>query len=254
MRCLLVYCHPVPESFFAALRAAAAETLRGRGWDVRLVDLYADGFEPVLSAQERRLYDQGAPADPRLQPYIESLHWAEAILFVYPTWWYGLPAMLRGLARPRLGDRGRLSAVWRWGPSRARHPCQEDRHRHHMRSWLIGQPGRKNDPARVALALRAARPLSLPRPSRHGSLDAGKPGGVPGQGQPKAEAILMQFAEVVVLLSFRSSGMVFCSFHHSWHGRAGIPRRPMPYLKIKTCQPRRLRHSHLLSASQTARA
>ena len=96
MRCLLVYCHPVPESFCAALRDAAAETLRARGWELRLVDLYADGFQPVLSPEERRFYDQGAPADPQLQPYIESLRWADAILFVYPTWWYGLPAMLKG--------------------------------------------------------------------------------------------------------------------------------------------------------------
>ena len=96
MRCLLVYCHPVPESFCAALRDAAAETLRARGWEVRLVDLYADGFQPVLSAEEHRVHRDRAPADPLLAPYVEGLRWAEAILFVYPTWWYGLPAMLKG--------------------------------------------------------------------------------------------------------------------------------------------------------------
>jgi putative NADPH-quinone reductase len=31
-----------------------------------------------------------------LQPYVENLKWAQAVLFVYPTWWYGLPAMLKG--------------------------------------------------------------------------------------------------------------------------------------------------------------
>lgn len=95
MRCLVVYCHPLPESFGAALRDAALSVLSERGWEVRLVDLYAEGFDPVLSADERRNMEH-APTDPRLAPHIDNLKWAQAILFVYPTWWYGLPAMLKG--------------------------------------------------------------------------------------------------------------------------------------------------------------
>ena len=95
MRCLVVYCHPLPESFGAALRDAAVEALTGRGWEVRLVDLYAEGFDPVLSPAERRNMEH-APTDPTLARHIDNLKWAQAILFVYPTWWYGLPAMLKG--------------------------------------------------------------------------------------------------------------------------------------------------------------
>ena len=96
MRVLVVYCHPVPESFCAAVRDTAVEALTARGWEVRLVDLYAEGFDPVMGADERRHYNDRAPTDPALAPHIENLKWAEAILFVYPTWWYGLPAMLKG--------------------------------------------------------------------------------------------------------------------------------------------------------------
>jgi putative NADPH-quinone reductase len=96
MKCLVVYCHPAPESFGAALRDAAVAALSARGWEVRVCDLYAEGFDPVMGADERRSYNDGAPADPKLAPHMESLAWAEAILFVYPTWWYGLPAMLKG--------------------------------------------------------------------------------------------------------------------------------------------------------------
>lgn len=96
MKCLVVFCHPVPESFGAAIRDAAMTALTGRGWEVRLVDLYAEGFDPVLSADERRAYNDRAPSDPGLAAHIDHLAWAEAILFVYPTWWYGLPAMLKG--------------------------------------------------------------------------------------------------------------------------------------------------------------
>ncbi|HTV71828.1 MAG TPA: NAD(P)H-dependent oxidoreductase [Rhizobiaceae bacterium] len=95
MKCLVVYCHPVPESFCASLRDATVETLKTRGWDVRLIDLYAEKFDPVLSADERRNMEH-APTDPKLAPHIDNLKWAQAIVFVYPTWWYGLPAMLKG--------------------------------------------------------------------------------------------------------------------------------------------------------------
>lgn len=96
MKCLVVYCHPAPESFGAALRDAAVAALSARGWELRVSDLYADGFDPVMRADERRSYNYGVPADPKLAPHLENLAWAEAILFVYPTWWYGLPAMLKG--------------------------------------------------------------------------------------------------------------------------------------------------------------
>lgn len=96
MRVLVVYCHPVPESFCASLRDAALAALARAGHETRLVDLYAEGFDPVMHCEERRVYNDGPPSDPALAPHVENLRWAEAILFVYPTWWYGLPAMLKG--------------------------------------------------------------------------------------------------------------------------------------------------------------
>ena len=66
------------------------------GSEVRLIDLYAERFDPVMRADERRSYNDARARRSRLEPHIEHLHWAEAILFVYPTWWYGLPAMLKG--------------------------------------------------------------------------------------------------------------------------------------------------------------
>lgn len=96
MKCLVVYCHPVPESFGAAVRDTVLAALAARGAEARLVDLYAEGFDPILSAEERRVYNDHSPRDPRLAPHLENLAWADSVLFVYPTWWYGLPAMLKG--------------------------------------------------------------------------------------------------------------------------------------------------------------
>lgn len=96
MRVLIVYCHPVPESFCAAVRDAALEAIAAKGCEARLIDLYAENFDPVMRDGERREYNERAPADPALAEHIDHLRWAEAIVFVYPTWWYGLPAMLKG--------------------------------------------------------------------------------------------------------------------------------------------------------------
>lgn len=96
MRVLVVYCHPVPESFCAAVRDAALDAIAAKGCEARLIDLYAENFDPVMRDGERREYNERAPADPALAQHIAHLRWAEAIVFVYPTWWYGLPAMLKG--------------------------------------------------------------------------------------------------------------------------------------------------------------
>ncbi len=95
MRCLVLYSHPNPASFCAATRDAAIATLRSRGHEVRLTDLYADGFEPSLCEHERRTHFD-PDARHGLERYTTDLQWAEALIFVYPTWWSGQPAMLKG--------------------------------------------------------------------------------------------------------------------------------------------------------------
>ena len=95
MRVLVVYCHPDPESLVAAARDRALAGLAAAGHDVRVTDLYADRFEPAMSAHERLTHgDPGV--DPDLQPYADDLEWAEALVLVYPTWVSGQPAMLKG--------------------------------------------------------------------------------------------------------------------------------------------------------------
>ncbi|KQZ13888.1 NAD(P)H dehydrogenase [Mesorhizobium sp. Root554] len=96
MKVLVIYCHPVEDSFCAALRDAAVEAIEAKGCEARIIDLYAENFDPVMRAEERRSYNEQAPGDPALRPHIELVQWAEALVFIYPTWWYGLPAMLKG--------------------------------------------------------------------------------------------------------------------------------------------------------------
>lgn len=95
MRTLVVYCNPNPDSFGAAMRDRALAGLRKAGHEIRLTDLYADGFEPELTAEEVGRHREPGVA-PGLEPYADDLRWAQAIVFVYPTWWSGQPAMLKG--------------------------------------------------------------------------------------------------------------------------------------------------------------
>lgn len=97
MRTLLVYCHPDPGSFSAALRATAEETLSGRGHELRVLDLYAEGFQPVLTREERAVYlTDPAVIEASVQAHVDGLRWAEHLMFVFPIWFYGPPAMLKG--------------------------------------------------------------------------------------------------------------------------------------------------------------
>lgn len=96
MHCLVVYCHPVAESYAASLRDTVVSALERSGHGVDLLDLYAEGFDPVMPAAERRRYNTMTLTDHPFPDHARRLQAAEAIVFVYPTWWYGQPAMLKG--------------------------------------------------------------------------------------------------------------------------------------------------------------
>ena len=97
MRCLVVHCHPNPESFSGALYRATLDTLKARGDELRCFDLYADGFEPVLTREERAAYlTDPHLIEARVQPHADALRWCEHLVFVFPIWFYGPPAMLKG--------------------------------------------------------------------------------------------------------------------------------------------------------------
>jgi len=96
MHVLVVYCHPRADSFSAALRDAAVEGLMTGGHTVEIVDLYADSFDPVLPASQRGAYFEDMGNQSGLEKQIEALRRAEGLLLVYPTWWLGMPAMLKG--------------------------------------------------------------------------------------------------------------------------------------------------------------
>ncbi|MGA8494623.1 MAG: NAD(P)H-dependent oxidoreductase [Xanthobacteraceae bacterium] len=96
MRILYIYCHPLPESFHAAIRKEVLRALNDAGHQVDLLDLYAEEFDPVLSEEGRRHYHDVSRNRTGLDDYIARLTSAEALILQFPTWCFGLPAMLKG--------------------------------------------------------------------------------------------------------------------------------------------------------------
>jgi len=96
MRVLLIYCHPRPDSFSAALRDAALAALTTAEHAVETRDLYAEQFDAALSCAERGAYFDAGQHAPDIADHVAALRRAEAVLLVYPTWWFGMPALLKG--------------------------------------------------------------------------------------------------------------------------------------------------------------
>jgi NAD(P)H dehydrogenase (quinone) len=96
MRILLIFAHPLETSFVAALHAQIVEELRARGHDVDDLDLYEEGFNPALSRQARVDYLDTTKNLAEVRPYVERLRAADALVLVFPIWFDGLPAIMKG--------------------------------------------------------------------------------------------------------------------------------------------------------------
>ena len=96
MRALVVYCHPKEGSFASAVRDTVLERLAASGVQTRLRDLYAEGFQPVLTTPEWSEYLDAPANRAPVEDHVKDLEWCDTLIFIYPTWWYGLPAMMKG--------------------------------------------------------------------------------------------------------------------------------------------------------------
>jgi putative NADPH-quinone reductase/1,4-dihydroxy-2-naphthoate octaprenyltransferase len=92
LRVLLIQGHPRPGSFCDAVAEAYAAGAGEAGVDLRRLDLRALSFSPHVT--------QPSPLDqaiePDLQEAVAVLAWAQHMVFVFPTWWGAMPALLKG--------------------------------------------------------------------------------------------------------------------------------------------------------------
>ncbi len=97
MRVHVVHAHPVETSYNRTLYNLVCETLAEAGHEVDGLSLYDDGFNAVLSREERLGYhDAETNVTDGIRPYVERLRAADALVFVHPVWNYGYPAILKG--------------------------------------------------------------------------------------------------------------------------------------------------------------
>lgn len=148
MHVLVVYCHPVETSYHAALHREVVARLQSAGHTVDDCDLYAENFNPVMSREERLGYHDVPANQQPVAEYVERLRRAEALVLCFPTWCFGMPAMLKGFCdrllmpgvafdlsdpqnvKPMLGHIKRISAVVTYGRPR-------------WTAWYMGDPPRR---------------------------------------------------------------------------------------------------------------
>ena len=93
MKALIVVGHPAPDSFNHALAEAVREAWMAAGCDVVFHDLYAEGFDPLLSASEAR----GTPtSDETVMAHIADLRDSDLLAVIHPNCWGAPPAMMKG--------------------------------------------------------------------------------------------------------------------------------------------------------------
>ena len=176
MRVLVLYAHPDPNSFGAALHRRVVESLRQAGHEVDDCDLYAEGFDAALSRTERVGYHDLASNTLPVAGYVARVQAAEALVLCFPVWNFGYPAILKGFfdrvflpgvsfklvdgkVAPNLWNIRKLVAVTSYGGTR-------------WRALLMGDPPRKA----VCRVLRAVcHPTVRPRYLAHYDMNRATP-------------------------------------------------------------------------------
>lgn len=94
MKVLIIYSYPSPTGFNPAILKEVQSNL-SKQHQVKTLDLYAENFDPILrfdSDHKRRDLHK----DPEMAPYRDLITWADQLIFIFPIWWSGMPAILKG--------------------------------------------------------------------------------------------------------------------------------------------------------------
>lgn len=129
MRVFIVHAHPEPQSFNGAMTRAAVDALTAAGHQAEVSDLYAMNFDAV---SDRRNYTTVADATyyrqqteeahaakndgfaPDIAAEMDKLFWCDALIFQFPLWWFGLPAILKGWVDRVFASGGKIYGGGKW--------------------------------------------------------------------------------------------------------------------------------------------
>ncbi len=95
MNAVILYAHPNPASFNGAIAKVVTEELEKKGAAIKMKDLYAMKFDPLLSVEDfAGFHDGKIPAD--IAQEQQDIADADIVVFVAPIWWNSVPAILKG--------------------------------------------------------------------------------------------------------------------------------------------------------------
>lgn len=115
----IVYCHPYDKSFNHEILKSITDTLRAEGREYDVINLYGEGFNPVMESSNLALYSKGETNDEMVTRYQKALTSTNHIIFIFPIWWGMMPAMLKGFI-DKVFLRG---VIYDYTPEGALMPC-----------------------------------------------------------------------------------------------------------------------------------
>ena len=92
----IIYAHPYEKSLNHAILERVQALLDAKGQEYRLIDLHADGFNPVYTKEELALFREGKALDPLVLQYQQALKDSKRLIFIFPIWWADMPAIVKG--------------------------------------------------------------------------------------------------------------------------------------------------------------
>ncbi|WP_340617264.1 NAD(P)H-dependent oxidoreductase [Xenorhabdus entomophaga] len=95
MKHMIIYAHPNPKSFNNAIKEKIISEIVKKGEEYSFISLYDEQFDPVLSGRDFEALHRGEvlPDVAKSQTMVKE---ADHLIFIYPIWWYGHPAILKG--------------------------------------------------------------------------------------------------------------------------------------------------------------
>ncbi|MQM26583.1 NAD(P)H oxidoreductase [Glycomyces albidus] len=103
---LIVVSHHRSDSLTSAVAERAAKRLAAGGYRVDVLDLHEEGFDPRGRVADEPDYgNRDKVYSPEVHRHIARVHAADVIVAVFPIWWFGLPALLKGW----------IDRVWNYG-------------------------------------------------------------------------------------------------------------------------------------------
>lgn len=92
----IIYAHPWEGSFNHAILETVIKNLEKHEAPYTLIDLYKESFNPVFTKEELSLFSSGEAIDPHVLNYQKILKNTDALIFIFPIWWYDIPSIVKG--------------------------------------------------------------------------------------------------------------------------------------------------------------